>query len=347
MKRIIFTLGFALVGSCLNHDGNLGADRRDGTGGSGSTGSGGTAGSNPEAAGGGTGDASTAGSAGTAGSENAGDGGERCGSAEGTWSLSYEGECFNGNDIVFVTRTGPGPNDYRVRFVNRPPLPAGCAETDEPVYSTAAQFDESFCLLKVTYNAGLCASGNLRCTPPQGGAVSVGVHLTLRTPDPGTWAGTMVCPPPPQTQFLESSCSVRSTRLAGPGDCQNVIMNGPCDTTAVCDSGCGTPCRCEGGLWLCEYPKLGQACWDDERCFYREQGVQEEIQCATLPGGQPMLMASENPRLPTVCPAEPPQEKSPCNLYPRGLMCSYPGNTPGHCSCEARDATIDEWRCIN
>ncbi len=354
MKRIIFTLGFALVGSCLNDNGNLGADRRDGTGasggssGTGSTGNGGTSGSSPDAAGGGAG---TAGTAGSAGNPDSGNGGAPC-NPEGTWSVSYEGECFNGRDLVFVARTGPKPTDLRVRFADRPPLPAGCAETDEPVYSTAVQFIPETCSLKFAYNASLCASGELRCLLPQGELIQVGVQIDLRNPSIfSDGAGTMVCPPPPQTRPLESACSARVTRLAGPSDCPGPVMgNTPCATSAVCDSGCGTPCRCENGRWQCEYPLVGQACWENEACAYRvdvEAGGQEGLACGTVPGGQPMFMPFETRSLPSVCPADPPPSTSPCNLYPRGLACDYPGRTPSYCVCEARDAVVDEWRCSN
>lgn len=253
---------------------------------------------------------------------------------EGTWQIEYGTGCEGaGPDLVFVSAAGTG---WRADFADRRPLPSPCGAAGPPDYAAEATFEAATAELVLTLDTSWCFSGESQCDRRR-------VELTIGGDGAsGTLEWTRCWSPDPDGDPV--TCSATAARLAEPAECASVTGNETCSGDAVCNSGCGTACRCESGLWNCDYPLLGSLCVAGESCVYKQSalGGFDTLACVDTAGE--LRFDGSLQSAGSVCPGSPPASGELCGPWPAALACPYPAAGTA-CSCEAADGGDKAWAC--
>jgi hypothetical protein len=240
---------------------------------------------------------------------------------EGTWRIDYD--CAVESDLVFVTIGQQG--GHRVRFVGRRPPHPITPDFNGRAYFATAAFDAATCTLSLESHIRWIDSGMGFCGDQRR------ITLVLGTSGEGTLL-RYAC------GDYSGTCTASAERLAAPGDCPEAASgNEPCNTGATCDSGCGSPCSCESGLWHCEYPKLGAACLGDEACSIRRSPLGGFDALACTDGSGAKFLNGSLRDGGDVCTELVPETGAPCAWT--GLSCD-------RCECAADDGGTSAWRCF-
>jgi hypothetical protein len=253
----------------------------------------------------------------------------------GTWQLEYGSGCEGaGPDLAFVRSSSA--STYEADFADRRPLPSACGSAEPPEYLAGATYDALAHELVLTLDTRWCFSGEDQCDRRS-------VVLTLSgASGTGTLQWTRCWNPDPAGPPV--TCSATATRLAEPADCVTVVGHDVCAGGAVCNSGCGTACRCENGLWSCDYPPLGSLCRDGESCTYKQSnlGGFDGLSCVEV-GGEPRFDGSLM-QAGSVCPPTQPPAGELCGPWPEALACPYPAAATS-CTCQTADGGAKAWAC--
>lgn len=253
----------------------------------------------------------------------------------GTWQLEYGSGCEGaGPDLVFV-RQGT-ESTYHADFADRRPVPAACGPAAVPEYVAGATYNPLTNALVLALDTHWCFSGEDQCdqrevvlTITQESAAGSLQWKRCQSTDPGAQPVT---------------CTATAVRLAHVGDCVGVTGNDACSGTAVCNSGCGTPCRCEDGLWSCEYPPVGSICRVGEACTYKQSplGGFDGLSCMDVEGD--LRFDGSLSQGGSVCPVDKPTSGELCGPWPAALSCAYPSAATS-CVCQLADGGQKAWAC--